>query len=399
MIYYIKNNEGEFKTFDENAKSIDAEITASGDNYLFKYNGYEKTIRGYHLDLSGTENTYVKINTGGTKIRRVSGITPNIASPTIHVAKMEELKTDIVLQTMSEYTFNTSLFNPIKLGGVLDDFFSTEGGIYPGVKIMVNGEPGTMKSSNLYQLLQNAALTDPNLKVLYISGEMGALDAKRSITKWYSEAEKLVHMAFPGDYINGDNPAGITATQYIVNVLSQGWDLVVVDSLKIIQNMLRQENGFSSDDKAEQWILSLLDKHSKRADNRENKHTSFLIIQQSNRSGSIAGSATLEYMINGTIVMRVDKKEVGQQYMEFKKNRSGKRGVRLYYNADEKKGIVYNEVKYRANIELLDIMKISTANEDGEVTGNDIASMIQRASDISLGKVSDDSFAKYEEVE
>ena len=281
---------------------------------------------------------------------------------------------------MVSYTFDDALFVPIKVGGVLDEFLSTDGGIYPGVKILVNGEAGTLKSSNMLQLLQEAKKQDTKKQVLYVSAEMGALDFKRSVTKHYTDAEHSVHLAFPGEYLNGDNAENITTTQYLLNILNQGWDLVVLDSLIIIQQMIRQEQGFSSDSKAEQWILRLLDNHSKRALNKREVHTSFLMIQQSNRSGSIQGSAQLEYMINGTIELKKDKKDKGQ-YMSFKKNRSGEKDMRLYFTLSKTRGIVYDEPKYRAQQAFNDIL--SQDNEEGEsMTGETLAELLNGAAQL-----------------
>ena len=146
--------------------------------------------------------------------------------------------------------------------------------------------------------------------------------------------------------------------------------------------MVRFEMEMKSDDVTEQWILNQFDEHCKHGKNEHGKHTSFLIIQQSNKSGSISGSATLEYMINGTIILRNDKKERGQRYMMFKKNRSGKNNIRLYYGPVEGKGIVYNEEKYKAELEFADILGGDNKDENGDpLTGTKLAELIQRASD------------------
>ena len=385
MLYFIQPQEDQNKVFDENKNEVtEFTIQPSGNSFRFEVGDFKKIIKPYHFRIAKEEGSYIKVDSAASKVKRVAVI-GNVSKKAGPVSAVNlEVVPDIKIKTMDKYSFDKGLFIPMKTGSVLDEFFSTEGGILPAVKIMVNGEPGTMKSSNLYQLLQDTVAYDNTKKVCYISAEMGPLDAKRSITKWYPGAESTVHMAFPGEYLGGRNPdePGITATQYILATLKQGWDLVVVDSLKIIQKMIRFEMEFKSDDMTEQWILNSFDEHCKFAKNEEGKHTSFLIIQQSNKSGSISGSATLEYMINGTILMQNDKKERGQRYMVFKKNRSGKSKMRLYYDPIKGKGIVYNEAKYRAELEFADILSGANIGEDEEqLTGTKLAELIQHASD------------------
>ena len=72
--------------------------------------------------------------------------------------------------------------------------------------------------------------------------------------------------------------------------------------------------------------------------------------------------------------------------MEFKKNRSGQKEVRLYFDAVKSKGIVYNELKYRAELELRDIISGANIEEGDEpITGSALADILSAAN--KAGKV------------
>ena len=62
-----------------------------------------------------------------------------------------------------------------------------------------------------------------------------------------------------------------------------------------------------------------------------------------------------------------DPKEHGRRYMIFEKNRKGREKVKLYYNMDEKKGVVYDELRHTKELEFMEILKENTGLGIGQM--------------------------------
>jgi hypothetical protein len=60
-----------------------------------------------------------------------------------HVAMIPSQPIDIKIQRGSELSFSESLFIPMKIGNELDTIFSTEGGLMPGVNMVMAGGAGS----------------------------------------------------------------------------------------------------------------------------------------------------------------------------------------------------------------------------------------------------------------
>ena len=103
-------------------------------------------------------------------------------------------------------------------------------------------------------------------------------------------------------------------------------------------------------------MLDLMAKHNSGF-NRLNLFTTFLIIQQKNKSGQYVGSKRLEHMTTAFLQLLWDPKEKGKRYMVFEKNRKGKEKVKLYYNLSKEKGITYDEVRHQKELEFMEILQ------------------------------------------
>ena len=75
---------------------------------------------------------------------------------------------------MNDMSFNDNLFNPMPTKTKIDQFFSAEGGVMPGTLVAAVGDPGVGKTTVLLDVL--ADLQKQGKKVLFISGEMNAID-------------------------------------------------------------------------------------------------------------------------------------------------------------------------------------------------------------------------------
>ncbi len=54
---------------------------------------------------------------------------------------------------MSDLKFEKNLFNPLKTGRKIDEFFSGDRGIMPGTNTVITGDPGIGKTTVLLDIL------------------------------------------------------------------------------------------------------------------------------------------------------------------------------------------------------------------------------------------------------
>jgi predicted ATP-dependent serine protease len=94
---------------------------------------------------------------------------------------------------------------------------------------------------------------------------------------------------------------------------------------------VRDDNGWDRKT-AESWLVENCTKQNK-GKNKENKFTSFLLIQQVTKAGEFVGSNKLKHMTDATLEMRREaEREGGGTYLEFTKNRNGNVAQRLSFN-------------------------------------------------------------------
>ena len=79
-------------------------------------------------------------------------------------------------------------------------------------------------------------------------------------------------------------------------------------------------------------LLDLLEKNNK-ANNKLNKHTAFICIQQMTKQGEFAGSNRIKHMTTAMAALRFDGRgRDAERYIEFSKNRRGSVGEKVYFN-------------------------------------------------------------------
>lgn len=250
---------------------------------------------------------------------------------------------DIELVKLKDVEFDERLFVPIKTGTYLDEFVSRKGGFLPGINIMITGDPGVGKSSNLIEILVKAREVNPDIRVLYVSAEMDRNDV-REFQEYY-EGLADIEFFYLGEYVTDPNTT-IPANIMLKAVLNKGYDLVVMDSLIEVQSTIQEELELSRN-AGEKWVLDLMSLNNKGY-NKTNAYTSFLAIQQKNKSGQYVGSKRLEHMTAAFLQMCWDN---GKRYMIFEKNRKGKEKVKLYYSFTPN-GIKYDEVRHKTELEV-----------------------------------------------
>ena len=212
---------------------------------------------------------------------------------------------------MENLVFDSSLFRPMKSGRVVDSHFSSEGGLMKGTNYAIVGDPGIGKTTVMLDML--ADLQKRGQKVLFISGEMNSIDMFGYVKRFPKFGQ--LPILFMGDHCE-DN-----ALQVCESILSEGWDVVLIDSMAEIQNaVVDTTKGWMSSKKAETELLNLFEKHNLGHNNLKT-NTSFLVIQQVTKGGEFAGSNRFKHMMTGMAHMKWTKE--GDRTFFFSKNRRG----------------------------------------------------------------------------
>lgn len=335
---------------DQNNKDIEFKIFEySDDRITVLINNNTQMVRDYAINNAYETNQLICFRSNGTKTKVVPQIEVFKQNST-RVQKNEEVLDieDLNIETtkLRDLEFPDELFIPMKTNTGLDQFFSLEGGIMPATNILVTGDPGVGKSSNLMDILCNLKKNKDSIRGLYISAEMNQREVK-NFEKWYPGL-KDIDFLYLADYVIEDK--GIPAYQALQAVLNQGWDIVIMDSLVEVMSMVGEDLQMTTP-KVERWLLNLLNQHNKGS-NKLGLYTSFLCIQQKNKSGQYVGSKRLEHMTSAFLQLKWDEKERGKRYMMFSKNRNGKENIKLYYNFNN--GIQYDVKKYQNELEIIE---------------------------------------------
>ena len=250
----------------------------------------------------------------------------NITSSNVKVKRMKPK-----LLKMEDFKYDKQLFVPMKTDKKIDDLLSGDGGVMKGTNVAYVGDPGVGKTTVLLDML--ADLQAKGNKCLFISGEMNQIDMVGYV-KRFPKFNKLP-ILFMGDYVENDPIVLLQA------VLSEGYDCVLVDSFAEIATAIVDYHG-GTVKSAETKVLNILEKHNK-AENREKRNTTFMLIQQVTKGGNFAGSNRFKHMLTGMAHMKFDRN--GDRYIYFSKNRRGGEMNKLYFSLNQNNhvGWLYTE--------------------------------------------------------
>jgi len=202
----------------------------------------------------------------------------------------------------------------------VDQLFSFEGGIPCASNIMAIGDPGVGKTSLMLDLV--AAVQNKGRKCLFISAEMG----RKQMFKYTKRFPQfgLVDTLFTSDFMS------FNMKDVIEQSLHRGYDLVLIDSIAEVIEGVRDDNGWDRKT-AEGWLVETCVRNNK-GENKEDKYTSFLLIQQVTKSGEFVGSNKLKHMTDALLEMRRESdRDGGGAYMSFQKNRNGRAEDRMNF--------------------------------------------------------------------
>ncbi len=181
------------------------------------------------------------------------------------------------------------------------------GGIVAGSLVLIGGEPGIGKSTLMLQL----ALSMPNIKVLYISGEESERQIKMRAERLTTAPQPPKGGAFGTDcYILTE-----TSTQNIFKQIEQLQpDLVVVDSIQTLHSS-HIESTPGSVSQVRECTAELL-RFAKESS------TPVFLIGHITKDGMIAGPKILEHMVDTVLQFEGDRHHV-YRILRAVKNRFG----------------------------------------------------------------------------
>ena len=230
---------------------------------------------------------------------------------------------------LNNLDIDSKMMETMRSGLSVDKLISHEGGVPCATNIMCIGDPGVGKTTVLLDIL--ASIQNKGRKCLFISGEMG----KKQMFK-YTERFKqfgVVQTLFIQDYLD------YNTKDVIEQSINIGWDLILIDSAAEIIDGVRDDNNWDRK-MAESWLVDLCMKNNK-GENKENKYTSFMLIQQITKNGSHVGSNKLKHMVDAAMEIRKETEgDGGRSYITFSKNRNGQVDTKMYFELSNN-SIVY----------------------------------------------------------
>lgn len=242
------------------------------------------------------------------------------------IATSGKIEFDII--KLSNLNIDPRMMETMKSGMIIDELISHEGGVPCATNIMCIGDPGVGKTTVLLDLV--ASINNKGRKCLFISGEMG----KKQMFKYTQRFPqfKNVQTLFMSDYLEHNTK------DVIEQVMEMGWDLVLIDSIAEIIEGVRDDNKWDRK-QSEAWLVDLCTKNNK-GENKQNKFTSYLLIQQVTKSGEFVGSNKLKHLTDAMMEMRrASDRDGGGTYMNFIKNRNG--NVNMKFNFDLQSDHIY----------------------------------------------------------
>lgn len=247
---------------------------------------------------------------------------------------------------MRDVKFSPDLFINYSTGTILDELLCSYHGLPKGVNYMIIGDPGVGKTTIILDMLANIQTRNKGVKILFVSAEMNEIDLAVYVERY--PKFKDLNILFLESTFDNDNKAWGT----FQSVLSQGWDIVAIDSFYELQGIVKEEENVTLK-KSENMLLSLVRQHNK-AENDRGVNTTFLTIQQVTKSGAFAGSNRLKHMITAMMELRLDNAQniYSKRFVVFSKHRRGDVGVKLYYDLSTNGDVSYDVETYQKDIRI-----------------------------------------------
>lgn len=223
---------------------------------------------------------------------------------------------------MNDLKFEKNLFNPLRTGRKIDEFFSSEGGVMPGTNTVITGDPGIGKTTVLLDILGD--LNNKGKKVLFVSGEMNQIDMVGYVRRFPKFGD--LPILFMGDFADED-PLEVLKTAF-----EDGYDCILIDSIAEVAVAIQDYYGGTYKG-ATTKLLTLLEEQN-MGENKRGINTATLLIQQVTKSGTFAGSNRIKHMTTAMGHLKFDSD--GNRYLAFSKNRRGGNMNKFFFNLNVK---------------------------------------------------------------
>ena len=255
-------------------------------------------------------------------------------------------KSDNIIVKIKDLVFSSKLFCNYQTGTILDELLCSYKGLPKGVNYMVIGDPGVGKTTIILDMLSNIQSNYPEAKILFVSAEMNEIDLAIYVQRYpkFQDLDILfLEMSFDEDNKCWDK---------FKQVLSQGWDIVAIDSFYELQGIIKEEEEITLK-KAENMLISLVKQHNK-ADNARKVNTTFLTIQQVTKTGAFVGSNRLKHMITAMMELRLEnaKNIYSKRFIVFSKHRRGEVGIKLYYDLSTTGNVHFDVEAYQKDMRI-----------------------------------------------
>jgi len=214
--------------------------------------------------------------------------------------------------------FNEALFVPFKTGTEFDLILSTEGGLMPGINLIIAGGPGSGKTTLVLDML--AKFTYQGLKCLFISAEMDEIGHYKYCKRMPSFG--CVQTLFLKNHM--DNIKDVV--EYVFNL---GYDVIAIDSIAEVLEMYKSLYK-TTEYAAESWYLKLQDK-MKKGENAGSYYTSFINIQQVTKNNDHKGSNRLKHSVDAFSTIERSKDGL-ERSIHFEKNRDCDKDYKIYFS-------------------------------------------------------------------
>lgn len=253
---------------------------------------------------------------------------------------------DNIIVKIKDLVFSPKLFSNYQTGTILDELLCSYKGLPKGVNYMVIGDPGVGKTTIILDMLSNIQSNYPEAKILFVSAEMNEIDLAIYVQRYpkFQDLDILfLEMSFDEDNKCWDK---------FKQVLSQGWDIVAIDSFYELQGIIKEEEEITLK-KAESMLISLVKQHNK-ADNARKVNTTFLTIQQVTKTGAFVGSNRLKHMITAMMELRLEnaKNIYSKRFIVFSKHRRGEVGIKLYYDLSTTGNVHFDVESYQKDMRI-----------------------------------------------
>lgn len=240
---------------------------------------------------------------------------------------------DVNIEKINNIKVDPRMLLSMKSGRPIDTFFSYDGGLPYATNMLAAGPPGIGKSTIILDFL--SGVIENGSRGLYISSEMG----RRQMYKYSQRFPQFgnIDTIFTSDYLNSNSK------DIYEKAIESGYDLIVVDSIKMLLERVRDDNGWDVK-KTENWLIDTCIKHNNGL-NDSNTFTSHILINQVTKTtGEAVGSNKIKHLCDMSLQLaRRNKRDGNGSFMKFSKNREGAAEIDMNFHVYNDK-VFYGEI-------------------------------------------------------